>query len=99
MGVGEEFWRGFRFDIIPGMAWIKTIDYEQSDGALRAEYDKATRRAGKVYNIVGIMGLRPLQMKASIDFYGAVMHGRAALSRAQREMLAVVVSQVNHCHY
>jgi alkylhydroperoxidase family enzyme len=85
--------------MIGGMAWIKTIDYEESDGALRAEYDRAVRRAGKVYNIVGIMGLRPLQLKASMGFYGALMHGRAGLGRAQREMLAVVVSQVNQCHY
>ena len=81
------------------MAWIKTIDYEHSTGPLRLEYDKAIKRAGKIYNIVGIMGLRPMQMKASMDLYGAIMHGRAALSRAQREMLAVVVSQINRCHY
>ena len=81
------------------MAWIKTIDHEHSTGPLRREYDKAITRAGKIYNIVEIMGLQPLQLKASMDFYGAIMHGRAALSRAQREMLAVVVSQINHCHY
>ena len=81
------------------MAWIKTIDYEHSGGPLRSEYDKAIKRAGKIYNIVKIMGRRPLQLEASMDLYGAIMHGRAALSRAQREMLAVVVSQINRCHY
>ena len=81
------------------MAWIKTIDYEHSGGPLRLEYDKAIKRAGKIYNIVKIMGRRPLQLKASMDLYGAIMHDRAALSRAQREMLAVVVSQINRCHY
>lgn len=81
------------------MAWIRTIDYEASDGALRQEYAKAIRRAGRVYNIVKIMGLRPSHLKASIDLYVAVMHAPSALSRAQREMLAVVVSAANRCHY
>ena len=81
------------------MAWIKTINYKQSEGVLRLEYDKAIKRVGKIYNIVGIMGLRPMQLKASMGLYRAILHGRAALSRAQREMLAVVVSQANKCHY
>jgi alkylhydroperoxidase family enzyme len=81
------------------MAWIRVIDYEESDGALRQEYDQAIQRAGRVYNIVKIMGLRPPHLKASIDLYLAVMHAPSALSRAQREMLAVVVSAANQCHY
>ena len=30
------------------MAWIKTIDYADSKGPLRLEYDKAVKRAGKI---------------------------------------------------
>jgi alkylhydroperoxidase family enzyme len=81
------------------MAWIRTIDYDASDGTLRQQYDDAIRRAGRVYNIVKVMGLRPSHLKASIDLYIALMHGPSALSRAQREMLAVVVSAANNCHY
>ncbi len=81
------------------MAFIRTIDYGQSEGALRTQYDKAIKRAGRVFNIVKLMGLRPAHLEASIDLYVAVMHGAGALSRAQREMLAVVVSKTNHCHY
>ena len=81
------------------MAWITTIDYDASDGALRQEYDKAITRAGKIYNIIKIMGLRAGQLRSSIDLYRVLMHGRSGLTRAQREMLAVVVSKVNQCHY
>lgn len=81
------------------MAWIRTIDYEEATGALREEYDKAIRRAGRVYNIVKIMGLRPAHLRVAIDLYVQIMHGPSRLSRAQREMLAVVVSVINHCHY
>lgn len=81
------------------MAWIRTIDYDESHGTLRAEYDRAIRRAGRVYNILRVQGLRPAHLAASTELYVRVMHGPSALSRAQREMLAVVVSTVNHCHY
>jgi alkylhydroperoxidase family enzyme len=45
------------------------------------------------------MSLNPRSMKASMDFYGAIMFGRSPLSRSQREMLAIVVSATNHCRY
>ena len=81
------------------MAWIKTIERDDATGALDAEYAKALGRAGRVFNIVKIMGLNPEQLRSSIDLYLRLMHGRSDLSRAQREMLAVVVSSVNRCHY
>jgi len=81
------------------MAWIRTIEHNEAEGALREEYDKAVRRAGRVYNIVKIMGLRPSHLKASIDLYRSLMHEPSTLTRSQREMLAVVVSLVNRCHY
>ncbi|MBI1746583.1 MAG: carboxymuconolactone decarboxylase family protein [Acidobacteria bacterium] len=38
-------------------------------------------------------------MRAGIELYKAVMFGRSGLSRAEREMLATVVSQTNSCFY
>lgn len=81
------------------MAWIRTIEPGDATGELRLEYDKALKRAGRVYNIIKIMGLRPRHLRTSIDLYLAIMHGPSGLTRAQREMLAVVVSKVNACHY
>ncbi len=81
------------------MAWIKTIAPADATGTLRREFDKAIARAGRVFNIVQIMGLNPAHLRSSIDLYLKLMHGPSQLSRAQREMLAVVVSTVNRCHY
>ena len=81
------------------MAWIKTIEPDDATGALRSEYDKAIGRAGRVFNIVKIMGLQPEHLRSSIELYLRLMHGPSDLTRAQREMLAVVVSSVNQCHY
>jgi alkylhydroperoxidase/carboxymuconolactone decarboxylase family protein YurZ len=38
-------------------------------------------------------------MRAHFDLYSTLMHARSALSRKQREMIAVAVSSANECHY
>ena len=81
------------------MPWIKTIPPEEATGSLKREYDAAIKRAGKVYNIVRIMSLNPATLRASMSMYIAMMHGESQLTRAQREMIAVVVSKANDCHY
>jgi alkylhydroperoxidase family enzyme len=81
------------------VAWIKTIPENQAEGELRREYEAAIRRAGRVWNIVKLMSLNPSTLRASMDVYVAAMHGASPLTRAQREMLAVVVSRANDCHY
>jgi alkylhydroperoxidase family enzyme len=81
------------------MAYIDTVDPAAATGDLKREYDAAVKRARKIYNIVRIMSLRPAHLRASMNLYVALMHGPGELTRAQREMLAVVVSRANDCHY
>ena len=81
------------------MNWIKTVPLNEATGFLKKEYDKAIKRAGRIWNIVNIMSPNPRVMKASMDHYGAIMFGNSPLNRAQREMLATVTSAVNHCLY
>ncbi len=81
------------------MAWIKTIGVEDAKDELKNQYDTAMRRAGRVWNIVKLMSLNPKTLATSMDLYGAIMHQPSPLTRAQREMLAVVVSKANACHY
>ena len=81
------------------MAWIRTIEPDEATGTLREEYDKAVTRAGRVFNIVKLMGLNPAQLRSSLELYLSVMYRPSSLSRAQREMLSIVVSAVNQCHY
>jgi alkylhydroperoxidase family enzyme len=38
-------------------------------------------------------------MRDSIRLYSSIMFGPSPLTRAQREMIAVVTSTVNQCHY
>jgi alkylhydroperoxidase family enzyme len=79
--------------------YIHTVPYDESDGPLRREYDAAIKRAGKVFNIVGIQSLHPRVLRASIALYQTLMMGEGALPRWTRELLAVVVSRENGCHY
>lgn len=81
------------------MAWIKTISDEEAQGPLKQLFDAALRRAGRVFNIVRVQSLNPPVLKAGIGLYQAVMFGPSELSRALRELLAVVVSKTNGCHY
>lgn len=81
------------------MPWIKVFSLEEATGALKREYDKALKRAGRIWRIVSIMSQNPRVMNSSMEFYSAIMYGRSPLSRSQREMLAIVVSAANHCTY
>ncbi|MBI5667085.1 MAG: carboxymuconolactone decarboxylase family protein [Chloroflexi bacterium] len=81
------------------MPYIRQVSDDEAEGAVKRELDRAYRRAGRVWNIVRIMTPNAEVMRTSISFYSALMHGESPLSRAQREMLAVVVSHANDCHY
>ena len=81
------------------MAYIDTIDIEESEGIVKQEYEKGIRRSGRVFNILKIMSRSPAALKEAMRMYLAIMYGKTELSRAQREMLATVVSSINHCYY
>ena len=81
------------------MPWIKTFGIDSATGFLKQQLEAAMKRAGRVWNIVGIMSPNPRVLRTSMDLYAAVMYGRSPLSRAQRELLAVVVSATNQCRY
>lgn len=82
------------------MAWIRTVDPSEAHGLLKTLYDDAVKRAGKVFNVIRIQSLRPRILRASTQLYLEVMRSpEGALSRAQREMIAVAVSRANGCHY
>jgi uncharacterized peroxidase-related enzyme len=81
------------------MAWIKMIEPPEATGELKQEYDAAEERAGKVFNILKVQSLNPAALTASMQMYRTTMFGPSGLSRAEREMLATVVSWANRCFY
>ncbi len=81
------------------MAYIEIIEPEAAAGSLKTEYDAAIKRAGKVFNILKVQSLNAITLRASMQLYKATMHAPSGLSRAEREMLATVVSSANDCFY
>jgi len=81
------------------MAHIKIIQPEEATGKLKEEYEEAMRRAGYIANILRIQSLNSDSLHQSTEMYKSIMFGPSGVSRMEREMLATVVSQINHCFY
>lgn len=50
-------------------------------------------------NILRIHGVHSHVMRLHFALYVQLMRGKGPLSRIEREMIAVVASSINHCHY
>jgi uncharacterized peroxidase-related enzyme len=81
------------------MPHLRLIELDEAMGVLKEEYDAAIARAGKVFNIVRSMSLRPDVLRRSMQLYREIMFGSSGLTRQERELLATVVSRTNECHY
>jgi alkylhydroperoxidase family enzyme len=81
------------------MSWIRTIGAAEATGKLREIYEAAVKRAGKVFQILRVQSVNADVLEASLEVYKRVMFGPSPLSRRRREMLAVVTSRANDCHY
>ena len=81
------------------MPHLRLIELDEATGVLKEEYDAAIGRAGKVFNIVRSMSLRPDVLRRSMQLYREIMFGSSELTRQERELLATVVSRTNECHY
>lgn len=81
------------------MTWIKTIEPDGADETLSAVFDEITEVRGKLSNLMKAQSLNPLVLKRHLNLYDQLMFGHSSLSRAEREAIAVVVSNQNHCDY
>jgi uncharacterized peroxidase-related enzyme len=81
------------------MARIKIVSQEEATGRLKAVYDELIEKRGQLAEVHMIQSLRPESIMKHIDLYMEIMYTRSKLSRAQREMIAVIVSAANQCEY
>jgi len=81
------------------MAWIPVIPEDKAEGGLKDWYDKLREPWGGVDNILRIHSINTLTLKGHYELYRSAMKGSRDLTHKQREMIAVVVSIVNQCHY
>ncbi|GIV26952.1 MAG: alkyl hydroperoxide reductase AhpD [Bacteroidia bacterium] len=81
------------------MAKIKIIEYEESTGRLKEIYDEIIKKRGKLAEVHKIQSLRPESIVKHMDLYLEIMFSKSELSRAEREMMAVITSVCNTCKY
>lgn len=81
------------------MARIRVVDHEESDGELREIYEELTRSRGKLAEVHKIQSLHPQSIRDHMALYMTTMFSSSPLTRAEREMMAVVVSATNRCRY
>ncbi len=82
------------------MSWIDTVAPDDAEAELAELYRQVLDpTSGQLDNIMRIHSLHPRGLAAHQEVYSAVMRPTPSLRRAEREMIALVVSQINECHY
>lgn len=66
---------------------------------LQAYFDKCMEKLGFVPNVLRAYAFDAAKLKAFIDLVDDLMLGDSGLDKTEREMIAVAVSAINHCHY
>lgn len=82
------------------MAWIDIVDEPDASGRLQELYAAMVDpEHGRVDTILRIHSLHPEGLRTHHDLYREVMTGTRTLRKVDREMIALVVSVANDCHY
>lgn len=81
------------------MAWIQLIEEDAAEGPLKQAYDAVRQPGTPIAEILKVHSLHPETLRPHFDLYRAIMYGKSEVSRADREMIGVVVSAINRCHY
>ena len=81
------------------MAWVRTVGEGEAEGYVKSLYDGLLKQRGWVPNIIRSTTIRPELTRAWMSVFTTLMFGPSDLSRAQRKMIATVVSVANRCHY
>jgi alkylhydroperoxidase family enzyme len=81
-------------------AWIETVDEAAAEGRLAELYARvADPESGRVDHVLKVHSLHPEGLAAHFAVYRAAMRPTRTLSQVDRELIAVVVSARNGCHY
>lgn len=82
------------------IAWIDALPPPDWEGDL-ADLLPQVRdpRSGEVDHVMAVHSLHPRGMAGHLGLYAAAMEGCERLPRVDCELVALVVSLENHCHY
>jgi len=84
------------------MAWIEIVPDEEwaDDEALENLYGRVVdKSSGRIDYIMSVHSLNPRGLAAHDGVYRSAMAGTKSLRKVERELIALVVSLENECHY
>ncbi len=82
------------------MAWIERVPDDEWSGDLEPLRERvADRDANRIDNIMSVHSLNAASVTAHDGLYRSAMAGTKTLRKAERELVAYVVSDINDCHY
>jgi alkylhydroperoxidase family enzyme len=82
------------------MSWIRTLpEGEWKDALAPLRRSVADPRSGRVDAIMAVHSLNPRGLAAHDALYRSAMTGTPTLRKVDRELVALVVSLENRCHY
>lgn len=72
---------------------------EELTARQQSYFAKCEEKLGFIPNVLKAYTFSPVKLQAFADMYNDLMLADSGLSKLEREMIAVVVSSVNHCYY
>ena len=78
---------------------LRLPDQRKNPPEIRAVFARCIEKIGFVPNVLRSYTLRPRKFELFRRYNNELMLGESGLTALEREMIAVVVSCVNHCHY
>ena len=79
--------------------WIQGVSEKEAEGYIKSYYNGIRKALGIVPNLIIAQSLDPKALRHRSGLYDALLRADTGVSRTQREMIAVVVSVANNCHY
>jgi uncharacterized peroxidase-related enzyme len=81
------------------ITWLSVPSEDDVPTEVRELWETPIEKLGFVPNVLRVMALRPEHLLGWWAYYDELMRGESGLTKEQREMIAVVVSAQNRCHY
>lgn len=81
------------------LTWLRVPDENELPPEVLELWAPSLEKLGFVPNVLRLYALRPSHLLAWTAHYDELMKGDSGLSKAEREMIAVVVSIANDCRY
>lgn len=66
---------------------------------IRERLSVVEQKIGFIPNVMRVLSRRPAEFRAFMAYHDVLMDGESGLSKAEREMIVVATSGMNHCQY